>query len=356
MTVPLLDGGVLAALPRRGRVITRQISPENPTGGRGAGAMAEPDPSDPSLPHSRMAEHLGRGFKVRPFISIAPKSTAVLAELPCAGVITNIAITSNVRDLRALRLRISWDGADAPAVDVELANFFCLGGPGYAHTVNSVPIVVGPTRGCMSLWRMPFADGARVTLENQGDELVDVVAYKVTWEERAKDAVEASRFHARTVSGGADPGTSEFAMADIAGAGLLTGISLNWRAETMRWWGEGEVKFYLGADEYPTLVDTGTEDYFGGAWGFGRDSTFVPGGPLGERSFSGPYAGVPFQQTNEGYPREIVLYRWHLHDPIGFDDGIRAVVQALGQGPGDRYEVRSGDTLTATAIWYADGA
>jgi hypothetical protein len=30
------------------------------------------------------------------------------------------------------------------------------------------------------------------------------------------------------------------------------------------WFGEGEVKFYLDGDaKYPTIVGTGTEDYFG---------------------------------------------------------------------------------------------
>jgi hypothetical protein len=39
--------GGLGALPFQAGVVTRQITPENPTGGKGAAAPWEPDPSDP---------------------------------------------------------------------------------------------------------------------------------------------------------------------------------------------------------------------------------------------------------------------------------------------------------------------
>lgn len=347
------DGGLLGSLTVARSVRTKQISAENPTGARGEGATTVPDPSDPSLPHSRAAEDLGVGFKVRPFISLPARSEATLADITGAGVITNFFITSNIPDFRKLRLRIWWDDRDVPSVDVSVADFFCLGGPGHANTVTSVPVVVGPVRGCTSQWRMPFSAGARLVILNESDIDADVIAYKVTWEERSPESIDEWRFHAVTCEGSSDPATAEFDIARIEGAGLFVGVAVNWRAETMRWWGEGEVKFYHGDDEFPSLVDTGTEDYFGGAWGFGRDAGFVPGGPIGERSFSGPYAGVPYIDTNEGYSREIVLYRWHLNDPIGFDEGLRVAVQALGQGPGNHYEVRSRDILRATGIWYA---
>ena len=73
---------------------TRSISAENPTGGRGMGAMAEPNPSGP-------ARELGVGWKCRPYVTVEPgetlgivgesgsgKSTlgrAVLGLLPASG-------------------------------------------------------------------------------------------------------------------------------------------------------------------------------------------------------------------------------------------------------------------------------
>jgi hypothetical protein len=330
---------------------TRQVSPENPTGRRGQGARARPDPDDPDLPHSAMAARLGQGFKVRPFIALAAGERRTIAMLDGAGVITGLYLTSNLPDLRDLRLRIWWDGDADPSVDVTIASFFCLGGPGQSHPVASAMINVGPVRGCSSAWAMPYRAGARLELENTGPSRAEVIAYKVTYEEREPPDGPAFRFRAETRSGVPDPRTAEFTLLEAAGAGMITGTSVSWLAVGPHWWGEGEVKVYLGDDQFPTLADTGTEDYFGGAWGFGRDTTFLPGGPIGERAYCGLYAGAPYVEVNEGYQREIVLYRWHLSDPIGFEDGVRMAVQALGIGRDRQYEVRA-DRLTATAYWY----
>ena len=350
--IPVLTGGpaTLADWLRSGPPATRQVSPENPTGQRDRGALAVPRPADPDLPHSGMAAHLGAGFKVRPFISLAAGERRTLASLAGAGTITHFFITSNIADLNDLRLRIWWDGHREAAVDVTLASFFCLGGRGQGHTVTSAMINVGPVRGCSSIWPMPYQDGAVIELENTGPADAGVVAYKITYTEDPP-ALPGYRFRARTVSGPADPGTAEFTLLSAPGAGLIAGTSLRWTALTRGWWGEGEIKVYLGRDRYPTLVDTGTEDYFGGAWGFGRDATFLPGGPRGEQSYCGLYAGAPYVEVNEGYPRETVLYRWHISDPIGFTDGVRMCVQELGMGQDHRYEVRA-DELTATGYWY----
>lgn len=343
--------GDIEHLLTRARPRTRQVSPENPTGRRDGGARAVPDPGDPDLPHSAMAADLGRGFKVRPFISLAAGERRTIAVLDGAGAVTNLYLTSNLPDLGDLRLRIWWDDAAVAAVDVTVASFFCLAGPGQGHRVTSAVVNVGPVRGCSSAWVMPYQRGARLELENTGPAGADVIAYKVTYEERDPRSVPGYRFSARTRKEAPDPRTAEFTLLEAPGAGLITGTSVRWQATSPGWWGEGEVKVYLGRDQFPTLVDTGTEDYFGGAWGFGRDTTFLPAGPVGERAYCGLYAGAPYIEVNEGYHREIVLYRWHVNDPIGFFDGARMSVQALGVGPDGRYEVRA-DHLTATGYWY----
>ena len=70
---------MLGGLPFQAGIVTRQITPENPTGGKGAACPWEPDPGDPFLPHSRAAVDLGKGWKVRPFITLPSGHTAVLA-------------------------------------------------------------------------------------------------------------------------------------------------------------------------------------------------------------------------------------------------------------------------------------
>jgi hypothetical protein len=238
----LFGAGPLSQLAAPHRARTRTISAENVTGGRGEGALAVPDLNDADLPHSRLAIDLGRGFKVRPFGWCRRGETLTIADVAGAGVIRHIWIASNVPDMSTLRLKAYWDGAAEPALDVTLADFFCLGGPGHANTVSSLPIVVGPVRGCSSFWSMPFASHALIQITNEGGTDAEVVAYYVTYEETDVDDFDGSRFHAKTIVGQADPKTWEFDIAQIDGAGNYVGTSMNWRALTPRWWGEGEVK------------------------------------------------------------------------------------------------------------------
>jgi hypothetical protein len=105
------------------------------------------------------------------------------------------------------------------------------------------------------------------------------------------------------------------------------------------WFGEGEIKFFLDGDkEFPTLCGTGTEDYFGGSYGF-------------PQPFSGPYSGTTLPASDGAEPPSFwSLYRWHIMDPVAFDRDLRVTIQALGwQGP--RYKKLS-DDIASVAFWY----
>ena len=68
---------MLEKVIKQAGVKTRMISAENPTGEKGGACRAVPDPSDPALFHS--SKSLGKGWKVNPFIRIAPHTNATLA-------------------------------------------------------------------------------------------------------------------------------------------------------------------------------------------------------------------------------------------------------------------------------------
>lgn len=114
------------------------------------------------------------------------------------------------------------------------------------------------------------------------------------------------------------------------------------------WWGEGEIKFYLDGDkEFPTICGTGTEDYFCGAWDFDINGHYVP--------FSTAYTGLNISPTDDTYKsnRRFSLYRWHLTDPIHFDEDIRVTIQALGWRSEGRY-LPLQDDISSTAFFYLD--
>jgi len=346
-----LDQGMLGSLPHRAGLVTRQISAENPTGAKGGGAIWDPDPQDPNLPHSGPALALGRGWKVRPFIQVKRGETATLADILGPGCINHIFITSDLPEYRALVLRITWDDEPTPSVEVPLGDFFALGHDAVPHHVTSLPVVVAPTRGMNCYWQMPFRRRALITMENQSYQDANVIAYSIMYNlQDVKD--DAAYFHAhwrRTLTTRDYP---EHVILDrVEGQGVYVGTYLAWTAFARGWWGEGEVKFYIDGDtQFPTLVGTGTEDYFGGAWGFGRDA--IAGEVHDEQPYSAPFIGCPLAYiTDRQGPRVYSLYRWHVLDSIGFSKDVRVTVQSLGWWPGQTYEPRT-DDVASVAYWY----
>src|SRR5690348_2562540 len=94
-------GTHLGNLSRLSAARTRSVSPENPSGGKGEGARAEPTGNH----HARA---LGRGWKVRPWIEIAPGETALLADITGPGAVQQIWMTMRGITRFAI-LRVYWD-------------------------------------------------------------------------------------------------------------------------------------------------------------------------------------------------------------------------------------------------------
>ncbi len=59
----------------------------------------------------------------------------------------------------------------------------------------------------------------------------------------------------------------DFLMLDAKGGpGRFVGCSLLVKNPSRAWWGEGDEKFYVDGETFPSTFGTGTEDYFGYAW------------------------------------------------------------------------------------------
>jgi len=340
--------GLLGSLPYGAGVTTRQINAENPTGEKGGACRADPNPDDPNTPHSGPALDLGRGWKVRPFISVPSGRTATLADIEGPGCINEIFFTSNLPKYRDLILRFYWDGEDQPSVEVPAGDFFAMGHDCAPHGVQSLPVTVAPQRGCSCYWQMPFRRRARITLANEGTDDATIVAYRVLYKLHEIPA-EAAYFHAQWRRSVPPQDCPEHVIVDgIRGKGLYVGTALSWVARGQGWWGEGEVKFYLDGDrEFPTLADNGTEDYFGGAWCF-----YAPG-KREEQVFNSPFLGLPLADLGDGTgPRRFSLYRWHLLDSIGFERELKVTVQALGWSLDKKRYAPLSDDISSVAYWY----
>ena len=145
-----------------------------PHGEKGKGGMA--------------ASELGPSRKGSPCLrDIAPGATVTLAEIEGPGVINHIWITVTNKTteadcfvLRDLVLRMYWDDEETPSVESPLGDFFCCGF-GRECIVNSMPIVVVPSRGMNSYFPMPFRKKARITLENQHANPIPAFFYQVDY-------------------------------------------------------------------------------------------------------------------------------------------------------------------------------
>ncbi|MFO7946035.1 MAG: glycoside hydrolase family 172 protein [Armatimonadota bacterium] len=313
---------------------TRSISAENPEGKKGGGAQADPDAPD----SAQGAKMLGKGWKVRPCITLPAEETTEIADISGSGVISHIWITVKEQAYRNCILRIYWDGEDSPSVEVPLGDFFCCG-HSKRTKVNSMPICVNPSGGFNSYWPMPFRDGARITVQNQWHEDISGFFYQVTYQQMEVPD-DAAYLHAQWRRSMGSRQQPEHVILDgIEGRGQYVGTYLAWTQFSDGWWGEGEVKFYIDGDsEYPTICGTGTEDYFGGAWCFGD-------------TFSTPFLGYPLWERQEETVPKHGLYRWHIMDPIRFDEDLRVTVQELGWWPNRAYEPLT-DDIASVGYWY----
>jgi hypothetical protein len=161
-------------------VANRSISPENPTGEKAGGGRATEGTG------ANAARDLGVGWKVSPSVEIAAGSTFDLARIDGAGRITHIWLTTHTDHWRTLLLRAYWDGAEGPAIEVPVGDFFGQGWGRFAQ-LSSSQVAVNPHGGFNSYWPMPFATGARLTLENLSDVPV-IVYYQITYEADAEQA------------------------------------------------------------------------------------------------------------------------------------------------------------------------
>jgi hypothetical protein len=327
----------LGSLPLLGRGRTRSISAENPTGEKGKGGMAIPNPAEPKPAASaRAADDLGQGWKVRPFIRLNARETAVLMDVTGSGIIQHIWMVEGLN--RGLVLRFYWDGEETPSVETPAPDFFAVGHGRFAP-VNSLPVVVNPANALNCFWPMPFRTRARITLSNETDRDVELVAYQITYVETDVPAA-AGTFHAQYRRATGAERNPYVILDGVKGRGRYVGTFLAWTQMEKGWFGEGEIKFYLdGDDKWPTICGTGTEDYFLGSYGFSRP-------------YSTAYAGTVLPASDGAEPPNFwSLYRWHIQDPVNFERDLRVTIQALGWGPDGKYK-KLDDDIASVAYWY----
>ncbi|MFS0614007.1 glycoside hydrolase family 172 protein [Lederbergia ruris] len=345
---PLMGG--LSTLPLMNNGRSRSITAENPHGEVGKGGMA----SSP----------LGPSRKGSPCLrDVKPNETVTLCEMDGPGVIQHIWITvtdQTEKDyfvLRDLVIRMYWDDETVPSVESPLGDFFCNG---FARgcTVNSLPIVVNPTRGFNSYFPMPFHKKAKITIENQHEGTIPALFYQVDYCLYDELPENTAYFHAQWRRQKITNVGEDYVIVDnIKGKGQYVGTYIALATLERYWWGEGEVKMFIDGDkEYPTICGTGMEDYFGGAWSFANQQD----GKTVENTYCTPFMGYPYYSNhdevvhfpyhNDDVPPMRGFYRWHIPDPIRFEKDLKVTIQQIGVCKKGLFERQ--DDLSSVAYWY----
>jgi hypothetical protein len=334
-------------LSRLSNAKTRSISPENFTGEKGSGGMADPKNNNQlnAANAASQARDLGQGWKINPFIIVNAHQTMTIAEMEGPGAIQQIWMTPT-GNWRFTILRIYWDNEKEPSVECPVGDFFASAYNQYAQ-ISSLAVCVNPGSAFNCYWNMPFRKKCRITLENLDDvemRLYYQVNYVLT-----EVSSDQGYLHAQFRRSNPTKGAMHTLVDGIRGKGQYVGTYMANRVRDNGWWGEGEIKFFIDGDkDFPTICGTGTEDYFCGSYNFENPTTHQ------YQEFSTPYSGMPQVLRPNGLYKAVTsfgLYRWHVTDPIRFEKDLKVTIQDLGWKSGGRYNPQQSDIAT-TSYWY----
>ncbi len=232
--------------------------------------------------------------------------------------------------LRELTIQIRWDGEQSPSVWAPLGDFF--GTAAGANEYRSFPSGLTEDGWWYCNWYMPFAKAAEVTLLNEG-KVSRKVTFEVITEGLNEDINQMARFHAKWHRDAFLPVEPERAidwtMLRTQGRGRFLGVMLHVWNPRGGWWGEGDEKFFVDGEKFPSTIGTGSEDYFGYAWG-------------SPALFQNAYHDQTISMGNKGH---VCVNRWHFTDNIPFQKSFEGCIE--------KYYPNQRPTLYASTVyWY----
>jgi hypothetical protein len=252
-------------------------------------------------------------------VTVEPGKAATLAKIAGARAVTNLTVkvdAAGVADvetaLRAATLSIRWDNEEQPSVWTPLGDFF-----GTAPGINpyrSLPLGM-VENSFYSYWFMPFAKEALIEVQNDGATPLKLEA-TIQHAPLARPIETLGRFHAKWHRDAFLPAEPERAidwtLLKATGRGRFCGVMLHVWNPCGDWWGEGDEKFFVDGEKFPSTIGTGSEDYFGYAWSSGR------------KFFQALHNQTRNHGDNVGH---LSVNRWHIADNVPFQTGFEGAIE-----------------------------
>ena len=187
---------------------------------------------------------------------------------------------------------------------------------------------------------MPFAESGLIELTNDGSEARRVV-FEVAHRPLVQSATELLRFHAKWhrdafVELSMGNGRSiDWPILNVKGNGRFCGVALHawnhwaepektadswwygvWQNKSIDWWwGEGDEKFFVDGEKFPSSFGTGSEDYIGYAW------AAEPPFPMFESAF----ACQPYIELDANGHSSV--NRFHIADNVPFTASFEGCIE-----------------------------
>ncbi len=232
--------------------------------------------------------------------------------------------------LREMTVEIRWDGEARPSVWAPFGDFF--GTAGGANPYVSLPSGLTRSGWWYTRWYMPFAERAEITLRNEGAE-ARTFHFEIHDQALQRDPATLGRFHAKWHRDALLPAEPERAidwtLLRTEGRGRFMGVMLHVWNPRGSWWGEGDEKFFVDGEKFPSTIGTGSEDYFGYAW-------------CNPTLFEHAYHNQTISMGNKGH---ICVNRWQVADNIPFQTSFEGAIE--------KYFPNARPTLYASTVyWY----
>ena len=263
---------------------------------------------------------------------VQPTESLVLAQLQGPGVIDRIWVGVEGSDTfwRDIVLQISWDGANAPSVEVPLGDFFAVG-LGARQNYSSAPMMSqSGGRALTSLWKMPFKESATITLVNQGGNPTRQLRYEIDYRELDSLPSDSLYFHARYVQATPPEEGQPLTVLRASGTGQYVGMVMAVQNAEPGSWGGGSVHFEVDGSDEKGPGSLALLNYFGTVFGVGGQD--------------GLYQGSTLDEGDRARARSTV-YRFHIPDPVPFESSIEVRVD-------HGTDNLRGDSLSAVSYWY----
>jgi hypothetical protein len=251
-------------------------------------------------------------------LTVPAGGKVTVASLKDAGAITGLWIETPTfasdDTWRQLALQIRWDGETHPSVWSPLGDFFGTG-PGL-NLYQSFPLGI-TDKGLYSRWYMPFAKGAQIEILNDGAAERKLKLYLMTETLAPAVAAKLARFHAKWHRDAflpeAPDRAPDWTILKTTGRGRYVGVALNVWNPRGGWWGEGDEKFFVDGEKFPSTIGTGSEDYFGYAWS-------------SPKLFQNAYHNQT-RNDNLANNGHVSVNRWQITDNIPFQTSFEGCIE-----------------------------